>query len=145
VARRSPLNERYQKNTAPAGKTRRSAAAAKPKRDSGTASKAKPKAKRGSAFLGDPKTEEFRALRKLWWILLIGSLVITAGSLAVQELTPYSKVASVMLGVGYTLILYALFLDFFKIRKMRKAWQASGGSTDGSAKKSDNQPPANES
>jgi hypothetical protein len=139
------MNERYQRNTAPAGKTRKSAAAAKPKRDAGTAGKSKSAAKKRSAFLGDPKTEEFRQLRKVWWILLIASLVITASSIAVQEFTEYSKLASGLLGLGYTLIFWAVFLDFFKIRKLRKEWQESGGKSESSAKKSEPKPPADES
>lgn len=131
MARRSALNERYQKHTAPSGKTRKSAAAAKPKRDAGTASKSKSSSRSGSALLGNPDTEEFRRLRKWWWLLIGGSLLFTAVSLGLQQWTPYESAASVLLGIGYTLIFYALYVDWFKIRKLRKEWaesQKSGGS-----------------
>lgn len=132
MARRSPLNERYQKHTSPSGKTRKSAAAAKPKRDAASASKPKSTSSRSrAALLGNPDTEEFRRLRKFWWLLVGGSLLFTAASLALQQWTDYTRVASGMLGVGYTLIFYALYVDWFKIRKLRKEWvesQKSGGS-----------------
>ena len=63
MARRSPTNERYQKSTAPAGKTRRSAASAKPKRSgesdsapvkSTGSAKGKPAADAGSGFSAPP-------------------------------------------------------------------------------------------
>lgn len=125
------MNERYQKHTAPAGKTRKSAAAAKPKRDAGAQSKKKSPAKRSrSAFIGNPPTEEFRRLRKLWWILLGGSLIFTMGSLAIREWLQswalYQQVAGAMLGIGYVMIGAALYIDLTKIRKMRKDWIEAG-------------------
>ncbi len=127
MARRSPMNERYQKNTAPAGKTRKSAASAKPKRNSDAApvSKSSAKKQRTSAFLPNPDTDEFRLWRKIWWAMLISSAVFTFGSIALQRWTEQKTLGMVMLGVGYALIFGALAIDWFKIRKMRNEWIAA--------------------
>lgn len=129
MARRSPMNERYQKNTAPSGKTRRSAASAKPKRDSAPGSSSssakKPEAKRQPLVI-NPPTEEFRRWRRIWWMLLGGSLVFTFGSLAVHQWlgrtgTP-GTIGSVLLGLGYVGIFAALYLDWTKLRRLRREW-----------------------
>lgn len=129
MARRSPLNERYQKNTAPAGKTRKSAAAAKPKRDAGTAASSKSSSKARTSRPNEPQTPEYKRIRKLWWWLLGSSMIVTLLSLAIQNWTPYDRVARVMLGIGYTLIFYAIYLDWTKIRRMRKEWVQAGRPT----------------
>lgn len=127
MARRSPMNERYQKNTAPAGKTRKSAASAKPKRSGGTGTSSKPVAKkeRPSAILPNPDTAEFRYWRRIWWVTLIASAVFTFGSLGIRQWMGQQLVANVMLFVGYALIFGALAIDWLKIRKLRNEWVES--------------------
>lgn len=132
MARRSPMNARYQKNTGPSGKTRKSAAAAKPKRaSSGAPEKGKSSATKRTPLVINPPTEEFRYWRRVWWILLIGSVIFTFGSLAVRQwlgqpgmpnADTWSMIATFMLGVGYAGIFGALGLDWIKLRKMRKEW-----------------------
>jgi hypothetical protein len=117
------MNARYQKNTGPSGKTRKSAAAAKPKRaSSGSPEKSKSSATRRQPLVINPPTEEFRYWRRIWWILLIGSVVFTFGSLAVRQWLGQETLATIMLGIGYAGIFSALALDWIKLRKMRREW-----------------------
>jgi len=143
VSKRAPTNARYQKYQEPPGKTRKSAAAAKPSRKatgtSSTASKPKTAAGRRAARI-DPQTPEFKALRKQWWILLLtGVILVTAswgvryidkpggilgaGRIAIGSLnmTYAGLLSSVTLGLAYACIFYALYLDFAKMRPMRLA------------------------
>jgi hypothetical protein len=156
VARRSPTNARYQKYQEPAGKTRKSAAAAKPSRKStgtsDTASKPKTAAGRRAARI-DPQTPEFKALRKQWWILLAVGVVLVTASWAVRyidkpgsflssgriaigsfNMTYAALIAAVTLGLAYTCIFYALYLDFAKMRPMRLAASQGDKSAAKSAK-----------
>ncbi|MCL2503418.1 MAG: hypothetical protein FWE94_02245 [Coriobacteriia bacterium] len=124
MARRSPLNERYQKYTGPAGKTRRSAASAKPKREAGVskAEVARSEAKR-TPFIMNPPTEEFRRLYRIWWILLAVSVALVLASVAVGMWTELPQlVATVLVVAGYIAMFGALLLDWLKLRKMRTEW-----------------------
>ena len=137
------MNARYQKYQEPAGKTRKSAAAAKPSRkavEASSASGAKSKGATGgkSAARFDPQTPEFKALRKQWWILLLTGVILVTASWGVRYIdkpgsflsagriaigsfnTTYAGLlASVTLGLAYACIFYALYLDFAKMRPMR--------------------------
>ena len=145
MARRSPTNARYQKFQEPPGKTRKSAAAAKPSRKSADPSASKSTSKpsaaaKRSARRMDPQTPEFKALRKRWWILLLSGVVLVTLSWAVRyvdkpgtwlgtklvtlgqfTLSPAGILASLTLGLAYAAIFYALYLDFAKMRPMRQA------------------------
>lgn len=126
------MNERYQKNTAPAGKTRKSAAAAKPKRPTGAggSSASKKSSSAGKRASGQriplhPPTAEYRLWRRIWLGLMVAAMAIIALSWwLMQEKSPYGLyaliAAYVVLGVG-------LFIDFVKLRRLRLDWQASGG------------------
>ena len=142
MSKRAPTNARYQKYQEPPGKTRKSAAAAKPSRKatgtSSTASKPKTATGRRAARI-DPQTPEFKALRKQWWILLLTGVVLVTASWAVRyidkpggflsaqiaigsfNMTYAALLASVTLGLAYACIFYALYLDFAKMRPMRLA------------------------
>ena len=133
MARRSATNARYQKFQEPAGQTRKSAASAKPKRSSSTTptksakssakSSAKKSVKRGPIAV-EPATAEFKAVRRTWWILLGVALVLTTASWAIRAYVQTSwsaQVATGVLGLAYGSIFYALFLDWTKMRPMRKA------------------------
>lgn len=123
------MNARYQKDTGPAGKTRRSASAAKPKREVGGQAVAPAKKKADRPRMRDalkpvvPDTEEIkRWARTRWW--LIGAAVVAA----LFALTPIARVNSI---VTYaTFIVYALLLgagiliDVAKIRPLREAEKA---------------------
>jgi hypothetical protein len=149
MARRSPMNERYQKWTGPKGQTRKSAAAAKPKKSnasgsskstSSKSSSTKSKSSSGSALaMRNPDTPEFRAARKQWWTFLIAGLVLIAVSwvlLAYVHTTWAHTASNVTLGLAYGSVFYALYIDWTKMRPMRKAAysQAKSGKTPKNAK-----------
>jgi hypothetical protein len=127
MARRSPLNQRYQKNQAPAGKTRKSASSAKPKRSaSGSAPKPAEKGARRSAIVINPPTPEFRYWRRVWWIMLLTSVVLTLSSIAVRQWTTLpDTIPSLLLGIGYAGLFGAIYLDWTKLRKMRRDYMKS--------------------
>ena len=84
MARRSPNNARYQKYTGPEGKTRKSAAAAKPKKRRAPGQVERRRSRRSSSksrsaprrsAMRNPDTPEFNACRRSWWIALgVGGL-----------------------------------------------------------------------
>ena len=141
----APTNARYQKYQEPPGKTRKSAAAAKPSRkatassSSGASTKSKSSAP-GRKARFDPQTPEFKALRKRWWTLLLAGVVLVTLSWGVRyidkpgnplhdasftlgsfSMTYAGLLAAVTLGLAYACIFYALYLDFAKMRPMRLA------------------------
>ncbi len=121
MARRSPLNERYQKNTAPAGKTRRSAASAKPKREAGVSREEirKTEAKK-TPFVMNPPTEEYRSMRRIWWVLILGSAVVVLISAAIRAWTNLPEsLSNALVMLGYAGIIGAVYIDWMKLRKMR--------------------------
>ena len=126
MARRSPLNARYQKYQEPAGKTRKSAASAKPKKGdaagkSGAKSKAVTKApvRRGAVF-SNPDTPEFRKLRRVWWALIISAFALTTVAwLLLRNLQQRSASNYVLIG-AYALMFIAFWLDWTKLRPLRQ-------------------------
>ncbi len=132
MARRAPNNPRYQKFTGPEGKTRKSAAAAKPKKASSGSSKPSTtksssgsKGKRTSAIaMRNPETPEFKAYRRQWWIALVAGLALTAISYALQRFVaaPWARTAqAIILGMAYACIIFAFYIDWTKMRPLRKA------------------------
>lgn len=130
MARRSPTNARYQKYTEPKGQTRKSAAAAKPVRKEGGASttaKAKPKAKGSSGPGGkfyEPDTPEYKFWRRMWWISLGTGLFFVALSFLIQYVLkaegPMRVAGVVAIGLSYTAIIAAFFIDWRMLRPMRQ-------------------------
>lgn len=140
MARRSPMNERYQKNTAPAGKTRKSAAAAKPKRHAASSatsksSAGKPAEKR-KLMAVNPPTPEFRFWRRIWWALLITAMLLSVGTWFLYRDPDLRKIGQYGLLVSYAFIGAALWLDMTKLRRMRQAWVQSGGNPEKTEDKS---------
>jgi len=129
MARRSPANARYQKYTGPEGKTRKSASQAKPKRSSSGPSASTTKSKTASKGSSAARTKvaetpEYKASRKLWWILLGVGLVMTAVSWLIRGYvhTTWANAASaIALGIAYAMIFYALYIDWTQLRPARKA------------------------
>ncbi len=72
------MNERYQKQNEHAGKTRKSASSAKPKREAGSASstsaKKAPVKKKTTWSDMVPSTPEIKKWRKIWYVLLVIAL-----------------------------------------------------------------------
>jgi len=133
MARRAPNNPRYQKYTGPEGKTRKSAAAAKPKNaSSGTgvkssgkksSSTSKSSSKTSALAMRNPDTAEFNAWRRQWWIALVAGLALTAVSYALQRYVTgqWGRTAqAATLGMAYAAIGYAFYIDWKKMRPLRK-------------------------
>jgi predicted cobalt transporter CbtA len=133
MARRAPTNPRYQKYTGPEGKTRKSAAAAKPKKASSGSSKpstsgksasgSKSKSRTSAIAMRNPETPEFKAYRRQWWIALVAGLALTGVSYALQRFVtaPWARTAQAMtLGLAYACIIFAFYIDWTKMRPLRK-------------------------
>lgn len=147
MGRRSPLNERYQKQNAHSGSTRKSASSAKPKRSAGTysaaaASKAPEKKKRSWSELV-PTTPEIKRWRRIWYVLL--AIAIASFGLAFWGQNIQNTLLS---SLGFVIELVsvgvAIAIDLVIIRKLRAQAvkdQAAAKKGKGSAKvtsKSDN-------
>ena len=135
------MNARYQKHTEPKGQTRKSSAAAKPSRKKGdsstssSSSSSKKPATRSTTYI-DPPTPEFKRLRRIWWIGLGSGLALVAVSFGIRTYFGKPGMASqawaspagaVALGLAYAAIFYALYIDWSKMRPMRKEYQSGGG------------------
>ncbi len=122
MSRRSPQNPRYQKDKV--GKTRKSAASAKPKRGSGdrrsSASSGKKKTKQPWWKRIEPVTnDEIKRYRRRWWVFL-GLALLAAMGLLVPAVQESVILRSMMLGVWLASFVTALYIDLVKIRKLRK-------------------------
>lgn len=142
MSQRNPMNERYTRD-AHSGTSRKSAASAKPKSKAAATvrvgtSKKTPKERKEEQKLArkkqqerqreidrkyyKPDTEQYKKLRRIWWIALIGSVICVIGSWLLRGVQP-EWLATVFLFAAYGLIIFAFYIDFSKIRKERKAYQ----------------------
>lgn len=138
MSQRNPMNDRYQTDEHQ-GQTRKSAAAMKPKSKAATSvhmqstqktkqqKKAEQKAARTKQTSVDrqyynPPTAQYKKLRKIWWGLLIAAIALTALSFAGRPFLPEVAVY-IALGLAYACIIGALYVDFSRIRKVRRAYQ----------------------
>jgi len=137
VSRRNPLNERYQKDTKPKGVSKRSAASAKPVRKSSKAAgaaktdTAKKKATTPVRLRPVPDTDEYRDLRKKWWIALgvataaiTLSLVLTLepviAALAIDPALLYI-IRTALSWCALGLVAFSWWIDFKQLRPMIRA------------------------
>jgi predicted lipid-binding transport protein (Tim44 family) len=138
VSRRSPTNARYQKYTEPKGRTRKSAAAAKPVRMGGggstsSKSKSKPKTKPSAAAsrgkYAEPDTPEYKYWRKIWWISLLAGMAFVSTSLVLQYVFhaqgPLQIAGVVCMVASYASLIVAFFVDYRKLRPLRQGVTAS--------------------
>ena len=142
MSQRNPMNERYQRDSK-VGNTRKSAASAKPKKEvAGTVvmktSRQTPKERKEEQKQArkkeqerqreldkkyyKPDTEQYKKLRRIWWLSLIGAVVCVAASWLLRGVQP-EWLAIVALFGGYGLIIFAFYIDFSKIRKERRKYQ----------------------
>lgn len=151
MSQRNPMNDRYQTDEH-SGKTRKSAASAKPKTKAAATvhvqSTGKPKRKRGLFGGGGgnkqqskadkqaerarraelnrkyyhPPTAKYQRMRRLWWALIIGAIVCGVFTFAGQQFLP-QPLLFVMLAVTYILAVAALILDSRTIRRLRREYQ----------------------
>lgn len=144
MTQRNPQNDRYnnsdEKRT---GKTRKSSASAKPKAQrAATVREPAPKTKkqkkeearereRKAAQKSNAlqarfeETDEYKRLRRAWWICLGGAIACTVGSFALQSWTDLSRLAMSLMIIAYVLIIIAFWIDLGKIRKARKLFNAT--------------------
>lgn len=138
MSQRNPMNDRYQTDEHQ-GQTRKSAASMKPKSKAASSVRVQPKVKSKQQKKAEqkaartkqseidrqyynPPTPQYKRLRKIWWGLLIGAIAMTALSWVGRSFLP--EVATyVALGLAYACIIGALYVDFSKIRKVRRAYQ----------------------
>lgn len=133
------MNDRYQADKVK-GQTKKSAASAKPKAKAAASvyvrpagkTKAEKKAIRKQQqakqreldrMYYNPPTQEYKNLRRIWWALLISAIVITGISFFGREWIS-EGMSIVTLVLAYACIIGALYIDFGKIRKVRRAYQA---------------------
>ena len=142
MSQRNPLNDRYQTEEV-RGKTRKSAASAKPKTQAAASvtvksakkspkdRKAEEKAARKQAQQQQreldrkyytPDTDRYRKLRKIWWALLVAAVLCTVVSFFFRSQLPEGVALAVLLA-AYAFIIAAFYIDFSKIRKERRAYQ----------------------
>lgn len=140
MTQRNPLNERYNDENRK-GKTRKSAASAKPSATrSGTLRDPAPKTKkqkREEARERELKQEqkymvqvpnnkrledlpEYKKLRRIWWACLIGAIILIALSFYFSTQGNLNTFYIWCLIGGYALVIAAFYIDFGKIRKLRK-------------------------
>ena len=162
MARRSPMNNRYQKGTEPKGVSRKSPARAKPKRaigeqNSGPIKSTKSKAgtrgsartnkaadKKGSFLKPMPETPEYKRYRKVWWyclgaafVLLILSLGLGQESITNALNIPESVAGPVGLAMTFMAMLmvaYSWYIDLKKIRPIVRDFDAENEKNDSSKK-----------
>jgi hypothetical protein len=151
MTQRNPMNERYQTEEK-IGKTRKSAASAKPVTKAassvhvessapapkGRMAKAKAQATkeatkgkssktdspRAKAEYYTPDTPEYKKWRRIWWIAIGVAMGLTALSFLIMMLLPDSPmVGYVMLGLAYALLFFSIWIDLAKVRKIRNAYR----------------------
>ena len=141
MSQRNPLNDRYQADDKK-GQTRKSAATAKPKTKAASSvriqsttktpqqKKAAAKAKRQETATIErkyynPPTAEYKKWKKIWWMLIASAVVMTAASFTLNFMAPDNQVLSMsVLGIGYVGLIGSLIVDFSKVRKIRRQYQA---------------------
>jgi hypothetical protein len=148
MTRRSAGNDRYRVEQK--GKTRKSASAAKPKREAGAAASDKPKKKAKSSkkpsLFGMKTTREpvarvepspeMKKLRRWWWWFMGAAIVIAIAMFAMSSAKIVNKTAeSVLFGVYAAALGGALYLEFGPLRKARLAAIDAAKATGGKAKK----------
>ena len=139
MGQRSPHNARYQKYTKPEGKTRRSAASAKPKRDVGktVADSGKSSSTKGSgrSSYAVPMTPEYRKWRNVWWGMLGGSAGCALLYLAVAKQPVPSGAKFGILIACYIFLGIGMYVDWRKVRPARHAAMHGGAQLAAPAKK----------
>lgn len=133
------MNDRYQSEIK--GQTKKSAASAKPKSKAAASVYIKPsghtpqekkaikkqqRAKQAELdrMFYNPPTEKYKKLRRIWWFCLIAAIVLTVLGMLLPNMLPGETwVSWVCIIPAYAFIIAAVWLDFSKIRKVRREYQ----------------------
>jgi hypothetical protein len=139
MAQRNPMNERYTTDDAK-GKTRKSAAAVKPKAKAASSvriqSVAKtPKEKKQAARERQKKEEvkksqvykvptpEYTFWRRVWWGCLAFGVAALGSSFLVLSFFPVGEIAqNIIMGLAYVGVIAAILVDQVKLKKIRKKY-----------------------
>lgn len=132
MARRSPLNPRYGKHTAPPGKTRKSAASMKLKRaraerSDGDGKRPESSASKRPTTIVHPATPEYRRWRSVWWGLLASAIVLSTLAWWLWREEATRSIGNWVLAAGYACIFAAIAVDWVKLRVMRREWAERHG------------------
>lgn len=131
------MNERNQREGQ--GSTRKSAASMKPKSKAAASVRIQPKEKTKEQKKADkraarqrqaeldrkyynPPTEEYKRLRRIYWVLMVVAIVCVVVSFAGRGIIPDTPLY-VILGLAYVAIIAALYFDLVKIRRVRRKYQ----------------------
>lgn len=138
MAQRSPTNPRYQKYTKPSGKTRKSAASAKPKRQSSSPAEKSSSSSSSSSSkpAPPPLPAELRPWRIVWWALLGAGMVAALGAYLLQRNGDGGPLGVGLLVFAYACIIGGLAIDWLKVRPARKAAMSGASSSTGKGKSS---------
>lgn len=122
MARRSPLNPRYQKH-AKVGSTKRSASSLKPKRQAGSATSApagkpKPAAGKKRPPLTLPTSPEIKRWRRVWWAL-VAVMVVTAATSYIPSLRENMAAQRIGMAVLTAAFFPAMYIELVVIRRLR--------------------------
>lgn len=128
MTQRSYSNERYRKD-AKIGKTRKSAAAAKPVRKQGEATSTKKTVKPKPAgqekdWAGLPTSPEIKKWRRVWWVLLLGGLALIVASYFLPGLKGNTKALQIISVIVLALSAGAIIIDLTVIRRLRNELMA---------------------
>lgn len=133
------MNDRYQSDIK--GQTKKSAASMKPKSKAAASVYIKPsghtpqekkaikkqqRAKQAELdrMFYNPPTERYKKLRRIWWFCLVAAIVLTVLGMVLPNLFPGAVWASWGCIIpAYAFIIAAVWLDFSKIRKVRREYQ----------------------
>ena len=142
MTQRSANNERYREENR-GGKTRKSAASAKPAAErAATVRTPGPKTKKQkkqearererkqeqkyAAATPDSKViedlPEYKKLRKIWWVCLMAAILLIIVSVYATFNEALSFIYVPTLIAGYVFVIIAFYIDFGKIRKLRKRY-----------------------
>lgn len=144
MSQRNPQNERYNEENK-AGKTRKSAASAKPSARKATVHEPAPKSKKqkkeeqrqrdqrreaqaramGAELSRYEDTPEYKKLRRIWWICIASAIALVAVSFLCSRNEQLGFLYIPLLILGYVLIIVAFYIDLGKIRKMKKQHTAN--------------------
>ncbi len=143
MSQRNPMNERYSDENRK-GKTRKSAASAKPSADRAAtvrtpAPKTKKQKKEEARKREEKRSQQMRAmapdarrfedqpeykrLRRLWWIFLVSAILLIGLSFVGTQNEAISFLNVPCIIAGYVLVIAAFYIDLGKIRKLRKKYE----------------------